>query len=156
MIVIGIDPGTATTGYGIIKKTKAFKCLDYGTIQTTPSFTTPERLKILSNKLAKIMKKYQPEILAMENVYFYRNLKTAIPVSQAEGVILLTAAKKKVPVFQFTPLEVKMTVTGYGWAKKKRVQKKIKSLLKLKKAPKSPDAVDALAIALTYLLRRES
>jgi crossover junction endodeoxyribonuclease RuvC len=156
MIVLGIDPGIAKIGYGVIKKTKSLKCLDYGTIKTTPSFTMPERLRILNNKLSHVIKKYQPEILVVENVYFHRNLKTAIPVSQAEGVILLTAAKKKMPVCQFTPLQVKMAITGYGRAKKKRVQKKIKSLLRLKKIPQSDDAVDALAIALTYILRQES
>lgn len=154
MIILGIDPGTANTGYGIIKKqsSKVFKCLDYGSIKTNPSFSTPERLKKINNELSKLIKKYQPENLAIEKLFFFKNLKTAIPVSQAAGVIMLTAAKKKIPVYQFTPLQVKMTIAGHGWAEKKQVQKKIKTLLKLKEAPKSDDAADALAIALTYFL----
>lgn len=156
MIVLGVDPGTATTGYGLVKKTKGFKYLNCGTIETASSLAMPKRLNILNKELSKVIREYKPEIVAMENVFFSRNLKTAISVSQAEGVILLTAAKKKIPVFQFTPLQVKMTITGYGRAKKEKVRKKIKQVLHLKKPPKSDDAVDALAIALTYLLKNES
>lgn len=158
MIIIGIDPGTASTGYGIIKrrKSKIFNCLDYGLIKTEPALSTPERLKKLNNELIKIISKHRPQALITERLYFFKNLKTAIPVSQAGGVILLTAAKKKIPVYQFTPLQVKMAITGYGWAEKKQVQKKIKTLLKLKDIPKSDDAADALAIALTYFLKERS
>jgi len=161
MIIIGIDPGTASTGYGIVKKTRkvkskrgSLKCLDYGLIKTSPSFPTAERLQKLNNELSKLIKRFQPNVLAMENVYFFKNLKTAIPVSQAEGVILLTAAKNKIPVFQFTPLEIKMAITGYGWSKKSQVQKKIKTLLNLKEFPRSDDAADGLAIALTYCFNK--
>jgi crossover junction endodeoxyribonuclease RuvC len=155
MIIIGIDPGTATTGYGIIRKKRKFKYLDCGTIKTLPSSTTPKRLKVINNELSKIISAYQPNALAMETVFFFKNSKTIIPVSQAQGVILLTAAKKGVPVYQFSPLEVKMTITGYGRADKQEVQKKIKKMLRLKKVPKSDDAVDALAIALTCFLKEE-
>lgn len=163
MIIIGIDPGTASTGYGIIetfydnvtKNKKAFKCLDYGLIQTLPSFTPSERLKKINNDLNKLIKKHKPEILAVESLYFFRNMKTAIPVSQAKGVVLLTAAKNKIPVIEFTPLQAKMAITGYGWAEKPRVQKRVKRLLKLKEIPKPDDAADALAIAITYVLKGE-
>lgn len=161
MIILGLDPGTANTGYGVIKKAEIkkngrkvlfLKCLDYGIIKTYPTSTTGDRLRSLNEELGKLIKKFCPRILVVERLYFFKNLKTAIPVSQAEGVILLTAAQKKVPVCQFTPLQVKMAVTGYGWAEKKQVQEKMKKLLKLKEAPKPDDASDALAIALTYLL----
>ncbi len=164
MVILGIDPGTASTGYGAIKKVKSsrskikgcFKCLDYGVIKTKPSLTTPERLKKLNNELSKLIKNYQPEVLVVENLYFFRNLKTAIPVSQAKGVILLTTAKNKIPVYEFTPLQVKLAVTGFGWAEKEIVQKKIKSLLQLKEIPKPDDAADALAIALAFYLKERA
>lgn len=155
MIVLGIDPGTATTGYGVIRKKRKFKCLECGIIQTDSALPVTKRLKIINNKLSKIIKKYKPKVLVMEKVYFFKNSKTVISVSQAEGVILLTAAKKNLPVYQVTPLQVKGVITGYGRATKKTVQKKIKKILNLKKLPKSDDAVDALAIALTYLLQKD-
>lgn len=153
MIILGIDPGTAKTGYGVIRKVRTLKCLGCGVIETSSSLATAERLRIINNELSKIIRVYRPEILAMENVYFGRNLKSAKPVTQAEGVILLTAAKKKVPVYQFTPLEIKMAITKYGWAKKTRVQKKIEKMLSLEKTPYSNHAIDALAVALTYLFK---
>jgi len=168
MIIIGIDPGTANTGYGIIKtlsgkktfnvsnksgRVKGFQCLDYGVIQTDSNLNPGERLKRINNELSRIIKKYRPEVLAFENLYFFKNLKTAIKVSQAGGVILLIAAKKKLLVREFTPLQVKLAITGNGWADKKEVQKKVKKILDLKEAPKSDDAADALAIALTYLVK---
>ena len=94
MTILGIDPGTATTGFGVIKKGKILKCLDYGIIQTSPTLAAAERLKILNNKLNRLIKKYKPDVLAVESLYFFKNMKTAMPVSQAKGVILLTAAKK--------------------------------------------------------------
>ncbi|MBI2450311.1 MAG: crossover junction endodeoxyribonuclease RuvC [Candidatus Nealsonbacteria bacterium] len=149
MIILGIDPGTATTGFGVIERSKNYlECLDYGTIQTSPSASTPERLKILDNKLNKIIEKHKPDILAVENIYFFKNLKTALPVSQAKGVILLAAAKKNIKVVELTPLQVKMGVTGYGRAEKKQIQKIIQYLLRLKELPKPDDAADALATAV--------
>jgi crossover junction endodeoxyribonuclease RuvC len=148
MIILGIDPGTATTGFGIIEKGKKLKCLAYGLIQTSSSLPAAERLKILNNKLNKLIKKYKPGALAVENIYFFKNLKTAMPVSQAKGVILLTAAKKNIPVYEFTPLQAKMTVVGYGRAEKKQVQEMVKILLNLEKTPRPDDAADALAIAI--------
>ena len=152
MIILGIDPGLATTGYGVIKKVKKkgrkmFRCLGYGLIQTKPSFTHPERLKKIHREMGKIIKRYQPEVLAIENVYFFKNLKTALPVSQAKGVILLSAATKNIPVYEFTPLQVKLVVTGYGRAEKRQVQEAIKNKFGLKALPKPDDVADALAIA---------
>ena len=158
MLILGIDPGTATTGYGVVdkkKRKKSFQYVSCGTINTKPTQTTPVRLKLIHKELSGIIKKYGPDILVMEKVFFFKNLKTIIPVSQAQGVILLVAAKKKVPVYQFTPPQVKMAVTGYGRASKKDVEKKVQKILKLKTLPsKSDDAMDALAIALTYCLHK--
>lgn len=155
MIIIGIDPGLATTGYGIIKqaagkrrKKEIFKCLSYGLIQTKPSFAPAERLKKISKELDELIRKYQPGILAVENIYFFKNLKTALPVSQAKGVILLSAANKNIPVYEFTPLQVKMAITGYGRAEKRQIQEVIKNELNLKELPRPDDAADALAIAV--------
>lgn len=153
MIILGIDPGTASTGYGVIKKARSFQCLDYNVIRTTPDFAPGERLRIINNEISKIIKKYNPGVLAIENVYFFRNLKTAIPVSQAKGSILLTAARKKIPVWEFSPLEVKLAVTGDGRADKKVVQTEIQKILRLEEKPKPDDAADALAIAMTYFLK---
>lgn len=155
MIVLGIDPGIATTGYGLInfKKKNDIKCLSYGLIKTSPSSPTPERLKKINNELSKLMKVYRPKIMAIENLYFFKNLKTAIPVSQSCGVILLTAAKNKIPVEGFTPLQVKSIITKNGWASKSEVQKKIKKLLKLKELPEPDDAADALGIAICGALK---
>lgn len=157
MIILGIDPGTATTGYGVIEKLKTkeqkLRVIDYGCIKTDPKFSAGERLKKINTELNKLIKKYQPEALAVENIYFFKNLKTAMPVSQAKGVVLFTAAKKKIPVFEFTPLQMKMTVTGYGRAEKKQVQKMVQVLLNLKEAPKIDDAADALGLALCCIFQ---
>lgn len=154
MIILGIDPGTASIGYGVIKKQKknTLKYITHGLIKTNADLEIAERLKIIHKELNKLINIHQPQIIAVEKVFFFKNLKTIIPVSQAEGVILFTAAKKKILIKRFTPLQVKMALTKYGWAEKKQVQEKVKILLKLKKLLKSDDALDALAIALTYFL----
>ena len=159
MIILGIDPGTATTGFGVIDKTKTeTKVIDYGCITTTPDLNPGDRLKIINNELNKLIKKHQPKIMAVESLFFFKNLKTVMPVSQAKGVILLTAAKKKIPVHEFTPLQVKMAITGYGRAEKKQVQKMIQIMLNLEEKPKDKnkrkdDAFDALGIALCYTFK---
>lgn len=157
MIILGIDPGTASTGYGVIEQDrqavkKTFKCLEFGVIKTLPTTLKEYRLKELHLSLKKIITKYNPEILVIEKIFFFRNLKTAIPVSQASGVILFTAAAKKIPIFEFTPLQVKLAITGFGWSEKKIIQAKMKNVLKLKEIPKPDDAADALAIAIAYCL----
>ena len=107
----------------------------------------PQRLNIINKELKKIIKTFQPEIMAVESVFFFKNLKTAFPVSQAKGVILLTAEQKKIPIYEFTPLQVKMAVVGYGRAEKKQVQHMTQILFNLKEKPKPDDAADALAVA---------
>ncbi len=148
MIILGIDPGTATTGYGLIKKNGEINLINYGCIKTSCDLTTAERLKELYNQLDSLIKKYQPDIAAVEDIFFFKNLKTAIKVSQARGVILLTATKSNIPIFEYTPLQVKQAITSYGRAEKIQVQKMVKTLLNLDEIPKPDDAADALAVAI--------
>jgi crossover junction endodeoxyribonuclease RuvC len=149
MIILGIDPGTATTGFGLVKyEQKKLTCITYGVIKTPAKIDAGERLKILNKDLEKIIKNHEPEIAAVESLYFFKNLKTAIPVSQARGVILLSFSNKNVPVKEFTPLQAKTAVAGYGRASKNQVQKMIKHILGLGELPKPDDAADALAIAV--------
>ncbi|MFH1129469.1 MAG: crossover junction endodeoxyribonuclease RuvC [Patescibacteria group bacterium] len=152
MIIIGIDPGTATIGYGVIEESKVksqkLKVIDYGCITTTPDFSTAERLEKLHSELEALIKKHKPDIVAVEDLFFFKNLKTAIKVSQARGVILLTIAQAKTRVAEYTPLQIKQAVASYGRADKNQVQKMVKVLLNLKEIPKPDDAADALAIAI--------
>ena len=163
MIILGVDPGTATTGYGVIlaksmnsRSKDNFKCLGYGSIKTSPEMAMPQRLKKLHNELSKLLKEHQPEIMVVESLFFFKNMKTAMPVSQAKGVILLTAAKKNILVHEFTPPQVKMLVAGSGKAEKINVQKKVQAIFGMKDIPKPDDAADALAIALTYVFARNA
>jgi crossover junction endodeoxyribonuclease RuvC len=157
MIALGIDPGTATTGYGVIKKEgDNFICLEYGTIETDKNSPTASRLFDLHEKLSFLIKKYSPDLFAVESLFFFKNLKTALPVSQSKGVILLTAEMAKLPIYEFTPLQVKMAVTGYGKADKKQVQEMIKVTLNLEEYPRPDDAADALGVALCAILKESS
>lgn len=151
MIILGIDPGTATTGYGIIKIKKGQKIdfLDCGCIKTLPDRPAADRLNQIYEKISKIIKKYNPNALAIESLYFFKNAKTVVPVSQARGVVLLSAAKKGISIYEFTPLQVKINIVGYGRAEKKQMQKMVTSILGLKKTPEPDDATDALGIAIT-------
>ncbi len=162
MIIMGVDPGTATTGYAIIQTKNRHekpKVVDFGCIITSKSSSAGERLKIIHNEINALIKKHKPALISVESLYFFKNLKTAMPVSQAKGVILLSAAKENIPVLEFTPLQVKMTVVGYGKAEKKQVQEMTKQLLDLsafdlkKKDRKKDDAADALGIALCAHLK---
>lgn len=151
MIILGIDPGTATTGYGLInfgKKSKKIDLLDFGCIYTSPEFSDAQRLNQTYKELNRISRKYRPEILAIENIFFFKNSKTAIKVSQTKGVVLFWAAKNKIPIYELTPLQVKLGIIGYGRATKKQIQKMLKEMLNLKEIPKPDDAADALAIAI--------
>lgn len=153
MIIIGIDPGLATTGYGIVaflpsRKKNSFKCIAYGLISTEAAMSVPGRLKKLYQELTKIITIHKPDKMAVESIFFFKNLKTALPVSQARGVILLAAAKKRLPVYEATPLQVKMAISGYGRAEKNQMQEIVKVLLGLKETPRPDDAADALAIAI--------
>ncbi len=152
MIIIGIDPGTATTGFGIIKydnnQKSEFKILEFGVISTSKKDSDAERLKTLYEDLTYLIKKYKPQKIGVEKLFFTSNQKTAMTVSQARGIILLTAKLFNLELNEFTPLQVKSTLCGYGKADKKQVQFMIKQTFGLKSVPKPDDAADALAIAL--------
>ena len=150
MIILGIDPGTAITGYGVIeKKGRGGAYVAHGCITTDKDILKEKRLLLLERGMMVLFKKYKPDVVAVESLYFFKNLKTALPVSEARGVILLTVAKHRVPLYEFTPPQVKMAITGYGKAEKKQMQKMVQLHLKLDSLPKPDDAADALAIALT-------
>ena len=157
MIILGIDPGTATIGYGVLDarivearrgKKVVIKCLAYGLIETTPDHSFPKRLEKISREIRGLLKKHRPELVAIESVFFFRNLKTFIPVSRAEGVIILETAKQKVPLIEFTPMQVKARVANYGRAEKSEVQRRVKEILNLKELPKADDVADALGVAI--------
>ena len=149
-IILGIDPGLATTGFGIIKcENNETSLIDYGIISTPAKKPLLSRLQTIHEKLTKIIKKYKPNVCACEELFFCKNVKTALLVGQARGVILLTINEHKLPFHEFTPLQVKQSITGYGHADKKQIQQMTKILLHLKKEPQPDDAADALAIALT-------
>ncbi len=152
MIILGIDPGTATTGYGLIKKLhprrEEFEILDFGVITTKKTDSDAKRLNILFDDLTALIKKYKPEKVGVEKLFFTSNQTTAMTVSQARGVALLSVQQHNVPILEFTPLQVKQTLCGYGKADKKQVQFMVQQTFKLKHLPKPDDAADALAIAL--------
>jgi len=149
MIVLGIDPGTATTGYGIIKKENGtLKCVDYGVISTSKDMPFGERLLTIYKEVESLIKKYNPERIAVEDLYFFNNEKTAFKVGQARGVVMLAIEESGRTPFEPTPLQVKQAVSGYGKADKIQVQKMVKLILNLKEIPKPDDAADALAIAI--------
>lgn len=151
MIILGVDPGTATTGYGVIKKEgQKHTVIDYGCILTPAKTPLHDRLDTIFDELSKIIEKHQPEHVAVEELFFATNAKTAIAVGQARGVILLAAKKKGKEVHEYTPLEVKIALTGFGKAEKKQIQQMVKILLKLSEIPKPDDAADALAIAICH------
>lgn len=151
-IILGLDPGIADTGYGVIKDDHGkLTCLAYGSIKTSAKDTLSNRLESLHIQLDEIIKKYKPEISAVEQLFFSKNVKTALIVGQARGVILLALKQNDISFFEFTPGQVKQAVSGYGSAKKDQVQKMVKTLLGLKEIPKPDDAADALAIAMCAL-----
>ena len=148
-IILGIDPGIADTGFGVIKvNAHELTCLNYGSIKTSSKLDLPDRLEIINLELNKLIKKYKPNLIAIEELFFCNNAKTALIVGQARGVVVLTAKLNKVKSVEFTPYQVKQAVSTYGHAKKDQVQKMVKLILNLKELPKPDDAADALAIAI--------
>jgi crossover junction endodeoxyribonuclease RuvC len=156
MRVIGIDCGIAITGWAILEsnksgRSKVPKVVNYGVIKTKAGIPMSDRLVKLSEELTKLVNKYKPECAAIENLFYFKNQKTIISVSQARGVSILAVASKGIEVHDYTPLQVKQAITGYGRATKEQMQRMIKTILKLEKIPKPDDAADALAIAFCHL-----
>jgi crossover junction endodeoxyribonuclease RuvC len=150
-IVLGIDPGIATTGYGLIEKTgNKNKIITYGTITTEPKTPLADRLVILAAGLKDLINKYQPTLSAVEELFYCNNAKTALIVGQARGVILLTLSQHNLKPESYTPLQIKSAVCGYGKAPKMQVQLMVQRLLNLAQIPKPDDAADALAIAICH------
>lgn len=150
MIILGIDPGYAIVGYGLIEKNNKgqVKVIDYGAISTPKEQKFHVRLTVIHDALNAIIDKYKPDAVAIEELFFNQNITTGIAVAEARGVILCTAAKKIEKLFEFTPMEIKISIAGYGKADKKQVQYMTKEILGLKEIPKPDDAADALAVAL--------
>ena len=158
MIILGIDPGTAITGYGLIKALggNRYALIDYGSIRTPAQLPMPNRLEQLYCGAQQLLAAHQPDQVAIEKLFFNRNITTAIPVGQARGVLLLAAAQQKLPIAEYTPLQVKQAVVGYGRAEKQQIKYMVARLLKLKEPPKNDDAADALAIAITHAFYAQS
>jgi len=156
-LVLGIDPGTATTGYGLVRDLpdSSLQVVDYGTFVTPAGLPAPKRLSMLYHRLQEILLLHHPDSAAVEKLFFQSNVKTAIAVGQARGVLLLALAESGLEVAEYTPNEVKQAVTGYGSADKKQVQEMVRVLLAMPHIPRPDDAADALAVAITHLHTRK-
>ncbi len=163
MIILGIDPGSVIVGYSILERGKGQPCLkvlDFGCIITDKYATTGEKLNHIYKEIDKLIKKHKPQLVAIETLFFFKNLKTVMPVSQTRGVILLAAEQKKIPVLEFTPLQMKMAIAGYGRAEKKQIQEMIKQTVDItefdlkKNNRKKDDAFDAIGMAICGALKR--
>lgn len=149
MIVLGIDPGTAATGYGVLERNGArLRAIDFGCLGTDPTATPAERLLAIHAGIGELIETHRPALVAVERLFFNRNVQTALSVGQARGVILLAAAQHGIPVHEYTPNEVKVAVTGYGRAPKDQVQRMVQLVLGLPSLPHPDDAADALAVAI--------
>lgn len=148
---MGIDPGTAITGWGVVTDSKGEQTyVDAGVVATASDFEMEKRLVSIHEDITMLLKQFKPDVVVFEKLFFNTNTKTALMVGQARGVVLLTVAKSKIPIFEYTPLQVKMAIVGYGRADKNQIQQMVKKLLNLRQIPKPDDAADALAIALTH------
>lgn len=164
MLILGIDPGSVLVGYAIVKKnTKGntiFEVIDFGCIDAQKITTDSQRLLKIYKELVSIIKKYKPDMVSVEKLFFFKNLKTVMPVSQTRGIILLAAEAAKIPIVEFTPLQVKIGITGYGRAEKKQVQKMLEHMVSLEhfnlkeKLRKKDDAFDAIAVAICAGMKR--
>ncbi len=151
MRILGIDPGLATVGWGVIDVVSGKpKVVSYGVISTPKDKKLPDRLSIIEEDIKYIISKYKPDEIALEELFFNTNITTGINVAHARGVILLTAVKECGKLYEYTPLQIKQALTGYGRAEKRQIQEMTKTFLSLSKIPKPDDAADALAVALTH------
>lgn len=153
MLVIGIDPGTATTGYGLVQEDESgnLQAIAYGVIETSARQEMPQRLYELYQQLRDIVLLHRPDCAAVEKLFFQKNVRTALSVGQARGVALLVLAEAQLDIYEFTPLEIKQAISGFGSADKIQVQQMVRVLLNLEEIPSPDDAADALAIAICHI-----
>lgn len=151
MIILGIDPGLALTGYGVIEeRSHKFKLLECGCLRTPANTPQPERLKLIYSGVLEILQKYPVDVVAIEQLFFNTNVTTALSVGQARGVMILAVAQQSIPIYEYTPLQVKQAVAGYGRADKSQIQRMVQSLLGLKDVIRPDDAADAVAICICH------
>lgn len=151
MVILGIDPGYAIIGWGVLEhKGNKFNVVDYGAITTEAKTPFPQRLQIIYTEMCRLFSEYKPDAMSLEKLFYNSNAKTVIDVAQARGVITLSAQQNGVPIFEYTPLQVKQSVVGYGRAEKKQVQEMTRVILNLEKIPKPDDTADALAMAICH------
>lgn len=151
MRILGIDPGYAIVGFGVVESDRGnFKAVDYGVIETSKELKMPQRLNMIWDGMNALIDRFQPDHVAVEELFYFSNAKTVIPVAQARGVILLSVQLRKIDLFEYTPLQIKQAITGYGNADKAQMQQMIKVLLNLSSVPRPDDAADALCAALCH------
>jgi crossover junction endodeoxyribonuclease RuvC len=156
MIILGIDPGTAETGYGLIScQNKRMKVVDHGLIKTDSGREDGYRLLMMEKEVGKIMRQYKPDILAIESIFFFQNRRSALAVSQMKGIVLLAAEKQKLPTYEFSPLEIKLAVAGWGRANKEEMRVAVQKILSLKDTNYSEHATDALGAATCFLIKNK-
>ena len=155
-LALGIDPGTATTGYGLIRLSPdgEMVVVKYGVILTPKTSSPPARLEMIYDQMNDLLREHKPDTVAVEKLYFARNVTTALAVGQARGVVMLSIQQAGIEAFEYTPKEIKNAVAGYGGADKRQVQEMVRALLSLDSIPKPDDAADALAVAITHLSTR--
>ena len=152
MLVLGIDPGTAITGYGLVREDGTeLNLVDCGVIATPSSQALPERLQTIYQGLSQVIREHMPDAAAVEELFFSRNVRTALSVGHARGVTLLALADAGLPIYEYKPLEVKQAVAGYGGADKQQVQEMVRMLLHLDRVPQPDDAADAVAVAVCHI-----
>ncbi|HYH10707.1 MAG TPA: crossover junction endodeoxyribonuclease RuvC [Thermomicrobiales bacterium] len=154
-VTIGIDPGTAILGFGIVEGDGDSRVVDFGVIETESGLAMPDRLVILHDSVTQLLQRYSPDELAVEQLFFARNVTTAIAVGQARGVVLLAAAQHGIPVAEYSPSEIKNAIVGYGKADKRQMQEMVRIMLGLPGIPQPDDAADALAVALCHAQTRQ-
>lgn len=150
MRILGIDPGYGIVGWGLIDVDLKTQVVDYGVVSTPKELSLPERLEVIYSSIQSLINSYKPDVLSVEELFYFKNQTTVIPVAEARGVILLSAKKCGVPIYEYTPLQIKQALTGFGRAEKAQVQFMVKTLLGLEKVPKPDDAADALAVAICH------
>lgn len=154
MRIVGIDPGTGILGFGVIETNNShdLKLIDAGVIKTPVKQPDDKRLEVIYNELTDIIKETRPKVMVVERLFFAKNVTTAMSVSQARGIVLLTGRQAGLTIYEYTPLQIKQSLTGYGRAEKKQIQEMVKVLLSLKDIPQPDDCADALAAAITHAM----